>query len=395
MMKHIRNYLRLSNLFSRVISGIATNKERKKLLDWVKKSESHKQLLSRIKSGELLQNRNKIIENIDKEKVWENISSKIQKTKGTGFSYRTLMKYAAIILGLITVPVAIYCLVTLKPETKELATVIEPGGSRGRLILSLGEIVSLDDCDTLITLEENQAVILIDSGKIKYQEKTKILDNLTGMNVLEIPHGGEFFVELAEGTRIWLNSESRLEYPVRFATNTREVYLTGEAYFEVNKNSDKSFIVHTDKLDVKVTGTSFNISAYSDDPLQILTLASGIVKIKTTAFQSDTTTTLIPNQQMVFNTTNQEITVNNVDAKIYTAWTRGFFIMNDEPIERIFQKLERWYDIDVFFLNNEVRQEIFTGKLPRYEDFQIILDLMEKVSDVNFEVSGNTILVQY
>jgi len=207
-------------------------------------------------------------------------------------------------------------------------------------------------------------------------------------NQILIGRGEEYHLVLSDGTRVWLNSETKLKYPTQFASNIREVELEGEAYFEVTKNPKAPFIVKTGQMDVKVLGTSFNISAYEDEETVQATLVEGKVKV-TPHYGESSNIILSPNDQAVFTKSNNEITVREVDASMYSSWKEGVFAFDEEPLDEIMRKLARWYDIKVFFQDSEARKSQFSGKLPRFEDCKVLFEMMEKTTTVQFTIKDN------
>lgn len=185
---------------------------------------------------------------------------------------------------------------------------------------------------------------------------------------------------------------SELRYPVAFGEGVREVELKGEAYFEVEKNEGKPFIVKTDEFNVRVLGTSFNISAYLDSPLAHTTLCSGHVRINDRT-NPGKEVDILPGEQLLFHRDNREMSVREVDTDVFVSWREGFFQFDNNTVEEVFTILQRWYNIQVFYANVEVRQELFTGKLPRFDNLQIIIDLIERVSDLKIEVRGKMIYI--
>jgi hypothetical protein len=271
---------------------------------------------------------------------------------------------------------------------------IAPGGSKASLTLSNGEKIFIGKTDTLMRVDQLQSTIEIDSTGVKYIQKTSVHDESMAMNVLEVPHGGEFFLTLSDGTKVWLNAESRLEYPVKFLLQNREIMLSGEAFIEVAPNPGKPFIVHTSGINVRVLGTGFNLSTYSDEQFQVLTLNHGSVEISGIPGQPETNYQLSPGQQFTLDKSNRKTDIKTVDPQLYSAWIHGSFVFNDETLEQIFTKLQRWYNINVLYQNEAVRNERLTGTLPRFGEFGTILNMINQVSDTEFDIKGNSITVK-
>lgn len=207
------------------------------------------------------------------------------------------------------------------------------------------------------------------------------------LHVLEVPHGGEFLVELEDGSKIWVNAESNLEYLVPFAGKERRVKLDGEAYFQVAK-ADMPFIVEFDTYEIRVLGTEFNVRAYKDNETAVATLVNGQISL----IVHGDSCTLYPGEQAQIS--NEKVTVTTVNTANYIAWREGIVAFEEERLENIMNELQRWYDIDVFYDNESLKNIRFTGKIDRYKDVQVLLDKIERLEVVRFEVNGNCVLVK-
>ena len=148
----------------------------------------------------------------------------------------------------------------------------------------------------------------------------------------------------------------------------------------------------TDEFNVRVLGTSFNISAYSDFPLAHTTLCSGHVRLSD-RMNPGKEVDILPGEQLLFHRDSREMNVQEVDVDVFVSWRDGSFQFDNNTVEEVFTILQRWYNIQVFYANVEVRQELFTGKLPRFDNLQIIIDLIERVSDLKIEVRGKMIYI--
>lgn len=273
---------------------------------------------------------------------------------------------------------------------EEVPVALSAGGKYAELILANGQKVDLHE-GMEMKLRERSSNIQV-KGNVVYYEENKDSVTLGEYNMIRTPLGGEYSLTLADGTKVWLNAMSELRYPVAFGEGVREVELKGEAYFEVEKNEGKPFIVKTDEFNVRVLGTSFNISAYLDSPLAHTTLCSGHVRINDRT-NPGKEVDILPGEQLLFHRDNREISVREVDTDVFVSWREGFFQFDNNTVEEVFTILQRWYNIQVFYANVEVRQELFTGKLPRFDNLQIIIDLIERVSDLKIEVRGKMIYI--
>ena len=198
---------------------------------------------------------------------------------------------------------------------------------------------------------------------------------------------------LPDGSTVTLNHYSSLSYPEKFKSDKREVELNGEAYFEVARNTNCPFIVHTGIQNVRVLGTSFGITNYADDQNLTTTLVNGKVQVEFPGF-SDEVFLLEPGFQLACDRQNRKIEKRTVDVYEYVAWKDGKYVFTRKRLEDILTTLSRWYDFHVFFQNPEVKEVVFSGELRRFDSFSDILRLIEKTSDVKFTTTGNTVLVR-
>ncbi len=249
-----------------------------------------------------------------------------------------------------------------------------------------GEIVYSGISEELVDSKQDDRV---DDESVK-DESVKKSNNLK-YNELYVPKGRVFSVILSDGSKVWLNSESYLKYPVNFGSNDRSVYLSGEAYFEVSKNKSK-FTVKTSSYSVNVLGTKFNTRAYENDYEVSTTLVEGSVSLET-----DPTSEfrISPGEQFVMQKNTGSVTVNKVDVHLFTSWINNQLILRKNTLEEIFKVLMRKYDIDVFFRDEKVKYETYSGDIPLNENLNVILEQISKVSDVDFEIEGQIIIARY
>ncbi len=210
-------------------------------------------------------------------------------------------------------------------------------------------------------------------------------------NKLSIPRGGEYRIELEDGTKIWMNSESRLRYPVAFFNDTREVYLEGEAYFEVQRDVNRPFIVHSGEQKVTVLGTSFGISCYASEVNDYTTLVSG--KVKVDFKRGKQSFVLEPGKQVAYDKKSGIATERKVDVAEFVAWKNGKYVFKQKCLEDILSTLSRWYDFEVFYQNEDVKEILFSGELRRFDDFNYLLRLIERTSDVKFIIDKKVVRV--
>ena len=277
-----------------------------------------------------------------------------------------------------------------KPVQVAKKVTIQPGKSQAILVLSSGEEVAMGNVSRQLEEKDGTSVVVSETGRISYQSAegkggtTK--DTARVMNRLVIPRGGEFNLTLSDGTRVWLNAETELRYPVQFNGKERVVYLKGEAYFEVSKNKEKPFLVQVDDMSVKVYGTAFNVNTYNKIETVLVT---GSVSMN----QGGKEVLLKPNQKGVFDQVSGKITVEDVDVLAYVSWKNGDFIFRNESLNSIMDKLSRWYGLEVLYQDARLQNVRLSGNLKRYKDVRELFVSFEKISDARFKVQGNKVIV--
>lgn len=219
-------------------------------------------------------------------------------------------------------------------------------------------------------------------GRYLYTQETLFKNQTVEMNMVESTKGQVKEIFLADGTHIWLNSDSKLSFPNQFNSNNRRVELLGEAYFEVTANEAKPFYVKTKNHTVKVIGTRFNICEYPENNKIETTLEKGKVKIITGNIIHD----LFPGEQSSFDTKTAEVKISKRDIEIYTTWKDGRYEFRNEPLEKIFQIIERWWDVKINY-SEKIKDERISGVLRRYKPLEQHLDLIKQLLPINYEIN--------
>lgn len=267
---------------------------------------------------------------------------------------------------------------------------IVPGSQKAVLVLSTGEQVDLTQSGGDIREQDGSVVRLNGEKRVVYDTARTNKDEKLIYNKIVVPRGGEFFLTLADGTEVWLNAETELEYPVRFAGDRRDVRLKGEAYFKVKSDSTRPFRVRSGEYELRVYGTEFNLNAYHEE--QVLTaLVEGAVGFKANAKAKERQ--LKPSQLGVANTRTGEVEVRDVDVYPYVAWRTKDMVFVNERLESIMEKVERWYNVDVFFQSEALKEMRFYGNMKRYTPIEDLLFFLERTSDARFSIKGSTIII--
>lgn len=272
----------------------------------------------------------------------------------------------------------------LKPVAKA-SEVIRPVGNKAFLTLGDGSVVDLDTARDGVLAENGKTKIDKQAAHLVYGGEAQGPD--TVYNTLSTPKGGIYMVTLSDGSKVWLNASSALRYPTQFRGATREVELTGEAYFEVAAAPSQPFKVKVDGMTVDVLGTHFDVMAYGDEPSITTTLLQGSVQIG----MNDHHLMLTPGQQSTVARATGQIAARGVDVDEAVAWKNGVFQFNSEDIQSVMRKVARWYDVDVRY-EGTVGQH-FTGSAPRDADLATLLRRMELTNEVKFQVTGKTVTV--
>lgn len=263
------------------------------------------------------------------------------------------------------------------------------------LILSSGKQVALTESDLKAELSDLQIEESSDK-KLTYKKnqskEESAAQSTLKTNRLIIPVGKTYELNLADGTRVKLNSKSELIYPDNFSEHTREVTLIGEAYFDVAKDASKPFIVKANGIDVKVLGTTFNVSCYEQQSTIETTLVEGKVAV---VIPNQPEEIITPSQQLVFDKTKQTSATATVDTRIYTSWINNKLIFKNERIDVILTKLQYWYDFEIEYDNENIKENRFSLEIDKNTDLNKILDLINFTSNIKLIKTNHKITLKH
>ncbi|MDR2283676.1 MAG: FecR domain-containing protein, partial [Sphingobacterium sp.] len=200
------------------------------------------------------------------------------------------------------------------------------------------------------------------------------------------PRGGQYQITLSDGTKVWLNSDSRLKYPLHFIGAERTIELEGEAYFEVSHNY-KPFVVKTDRQRIQVLGTKFNVSSYSDNTVATTTLLEGSVRVSTPYGNN----LLAPGHELVVTTSGSKM--NEVYAKDAIAWKEGLFVFDNITLDDVMDKVSRWYNVDIHFVDEGLKKELVFAVIQKSENISVVLDKIASTGIATFKVERGHINV--
>lgn len=348
-------------------------------------TEQDKQLIiKRLTNAKHVEKRLRLKQSIDTQAQWQVLKSKIQTPVK-----RLYWPYAAAAAVVLAIGLTWYMAYnngnSATVPTTTIVNTIPAGTDQAKLTLEDGTEVVLEQ-----GTQFNRNHVHSTNKGLYYDVQNPDTLQQVVFNYLSIPRGGQFSLTLADGTQIWLNSETKIKYPVLFkAGQTRNVELLyGEAYFDVSPSTahqGASFKVRAKGQEIEVLGTEFNIKAYQDEQHIYSTLVEGKIAVSTST-QNDI---LQPGEQAVL--FNNAITVKTVDVFNETAWRKGVFSFKDMPLKNIMTVLSRWYNVNVVFDNKQLENETFTGVLGREQSLQEILSIISDINKIEYEINTNTV----
>lgn len=324
---------------------------------------------------------------IDIDKEYNQFANKISTTPR--IKALTIISIAASIIMLI----GSYFIFINSDKVKEtqIVEIIEPGKSKAILYLDDGRKIDLSQkniriSDGHISGISNDSIKGLEYNNIKKEESSKII-----YNTVKVPKGGEYQMTLSDGSKVWLNSESEIRFPVSFSGNKREVFIKGEAYFRIAHNENMPFVTRFKNGNITVLGTEYNIKSYEDEKEVVTTLVKGSVKF--TSSINNNEKILKPNQQLTYRKDKNTIAVHEVDTYVFTAWKEGKFYFRSMPLNKIMKQLERWYNINVFFSSKELKDYKFRGVILKDMSFNEALKIIEETTDIRFKIKENTVTI--
>lgn len=277
-----------------------------------------------------------------------------------------------------------------KKENKLYKDDIAPGGNRATLTLADGSTIILDSANNgAISKQGNTTVIKLSDGQVAYKPSNLNLQPSTiNYNTITTPRGGQYQLELADGSKVWLNAASSITFPTSFSGKDRDVKIIGEAYFEVAHNASMPFRVSVGDMKVEVLGTDFNVNAYEDQGEIKTTLLKGSVKV----MEGNHSVLLKPGQQAKLQTTNHQLYVtNDVDVEQVMAWKNGLFYFDHTALSDVMSQFERWYDVDVMFAR-DFSDKRFTGKMYRNVRASEVFKVLEGLG-IHFKIENGKVIV--
>ena len=328
------------------------------------------------------------MEDIDSDKDWSMVKEQLKPAKTKSLPlWRSVMRYAAMAIGLIALGYAIQSKENVDAEKQVVDT--------NAIKLFLGK----DNVKLL--MPDNSQEISNSSGHVIAQQNGNsiIYLNDPGIQELEfheiiVPNGKMFDVQLSDGTKVHLNSGTKMRYPIQFLKGQkREVFIDGEAFFDVMKDKDHLFVVHADAVAIEVLGTKFNISTYKEESEIGAVLVEGSIKM-TNAYHPEDAVVLKPGTRGFWSKQEHQTKVEQVDVNIYTGWMKGELIFKNSTFENMSKKLERKYNVQIENKNSELSQKVFNASFSKeIESIEDVLKYMNDLFPFQYKIENNHILI--
>lgn len=369
---------------------------RKRLQDWFKQHPEFQKDIGQLEHTYRETRDALYFQNIDTGKAWNKVNARTSRLPK--WRRKTILRRYEIAAGfLIPLTISLFFLYrsvqqpsALPDSLCEQSQEIKKSRTQAILELSNGKQIALDASVKREIRSVEGIVIGVDSSNTLVVTRTNDR-NLTPEkpNRIYVPVGGKYNVVLCDGTKVWVNSDSRFTFPNHFEGTERVVELSGEAYFEASKNG-KPFIVRTGTASVRVLGTAFNVCSYRDEKNEQVTLVSGKVEVEV----GEKSYALHPGQQLTARKSSAQIEIQEVDTDLYTSWRNDLFRFVDTSLEDITLKLKRWYNVRFVFQEEACKSYRFTGTAQKEND---LTELMGRIQTANphvqFKIKDDEIII--
>lgn len=377
-------HYRIVKLMEKYLCQKISKEEKKELEAWEEKTPTDLQLHT-LFDAEELRKRESFFQEIDLPSAFRRFEKRIRHKPSSRKTYRKILRYAAFFILPLTCGIL---MLKTEPVSSPEETPIQPGSYQAILTLSDGHHLPLSE-NIPQELPLPASVHITGTGKEIIYNNAPDTTLSTLYNRLSTPRGGEYQIILSDSSRIYLNAATELKYPVVFNSSSREVYLSGEAYFEIAKDSLRPFYVVTDAARVRVYGTKFNINTHHNRTQAVL--VEGHIGIQGKSEEREYH--LQPSDLSTFTPDGRLIDIRQVDTFPYIAWKSGKFVFENKCLEEIMDHLALWYDVDIFYMQPSLKTLRFTGHMRKYDQIGTIFDAIHRITGVKFRIEGKTITV--
>ncbi len=410
MVDPLENNSRIINLISHFALNELSEPEEAELRAWLEADAANKVLFDKILRPESLAGKFEAYQALDTYKELELLKARLarmkqvngpagQKRQAKTVRLRQWLAYAAVLIVFAGIVSYFFFIANehTNPEPGLAEAHIKPGKNQARLIVGNQQVYDLTP-DSIIDFKESGIEVRNSSNQLSYVDETGEKHGSEGEeHTLVIPRGGNYFLQLADGTKVWLNAETKLTYPVRFNNSERRIRLiSGEVYLEVTHDVAHPFILETSRGTITVLGTSFNVRDYTDEHAVVATLVTGRINMRVGAKAGDVYT-IIPNQQLIVSTDagtdSQKVVVQDVYAPDFTGWKNNYFEFHNQTLAYIIRDISRWYDCSYVFSDDSLMQYRFSVKLDKYSRIEDLLQTIELTKKVKLEVQDQKIVI--
>ena len=373
------------------IQGDLSGADRAELIKWLEASPEHAQQFRKILQAEMRVSAAGKWQRLDQvqERVWKRITLTLENRRKRLYLWG--MRVASMVVVLIGIIFVWQIQQKSTVEFVPVASVLqaESGSPKAILVMNTGETIELKKGETRRVANIFGVGVIQDStGGVRFEDRGEMEEEI-GKSTIVVPEKGEYFVVLGDGTKVWINSGSELEFPNRFCGDIREVKLKGEAYFEVASNPQKLFYVLAGETKVRVLGTAFNVLAYQDDLQTEVALLRGKVSFDV----ADKAYVLTPGEIATLDRESGKTIIRKGDVAAIVDWKAGRFNFEYMPLEKLTVKLSRWYGVTFIFDDEEAKKLRFSGAVTKYRTLDYMLGMIEKTTDVSFELKEDKVVV--
>lgn len=389
-----RELFDISDLIVKSLLDELSDDERLRLEGWLAESDPHRRLFTEICSEINLSEQRRVYVDSSSEKAFLRFMMVKKQREDKKFRRRfSVFKYAA----LFALPLLLAGVVWWFYHSGEEVVMPPSYAETLEQFSSYQPVLTLEDGREMVVDKDNSALNALKgitvSGKqeaalIYSGDPTQTVDLV--YHVLSTPAQCDYHFTLSDGTKVWMNAQSTLKYPVAFGPGERTVYASGEIYLEVAQDSLRPFYVVTDDLKVKVLGTAFNVSAYQDEDFVTVTLVRG----KVAAYVNDAIYQLLPSKQLYFDLPNKEVQLHAVNVNDYIAWKNGQYVFKGQTLSKVAKVLQRWYDVEIIFESQSSREVIFTGVINKEEPLSEFVERLFLSSSLDCRMEENRLYIK-
>lgn len=369
--------IKISEILVKKVAETITEDEQRILNRWLADSSQNQKIYDKFMSGEFLTNRRLNLSHLNNQHTIDRINVKINRHNMKRL-YGWVSSVAAVLIVGVVLAISFY--------------------DRGVEEQPMSQLVAADKYQAIMSFDDGSSVVLSDpDSDAEWQRYVNHEDTLNSEKVntirIEVQKGKEYKIRLSDGTQVWLNAETVIEYPDKFTGARRDVRLSGEAFFDVQPDSERPFAISTpENLTVTVLGTRFNVQNYDDVQNIQVTLVEGSVSV----VHADSHITLSPNQQAVLDRSTGGLSVHKVEnMSSYTAWIDGMFAFTDQPLSVVIDAVAKWYNLDVVYESRDVNNSRYmTFHANRNESVNDVLSLLELTTGLKYRIEGHTIYIR-